>query len=258
MNKLIASVVVALSLVGSTYASDSTKVDFNKQRPTTAVNLKINQDRAILLKGVMDEYSVGDVNAKIKELSETSGDIFLIINSPGGSVVDGFELINNIKSIKSQRKVNTICVVESEAYSMAALTAMFCHKTYMHRHANIMFHEASYGVQGSASQIASRVAFFNTYLGGLNKDVAAQMGIDQGMYEALIAHEFWLTADQATQIGVVDGVIDELLYTVKPKEKSILDEILGSDKDFEYDVVPNPLKDKSSGQGKSDGNSKTN
>jgi len=224
-------------------ATDGVKADLKGNKPVKKVNLLINNDRTVVLRGPVRTNNIEAIMNQIKGFAEVSNDnIFIIINSPGGSVVDGFELITLIKSIKAQKGINTYCAIESEGFSMAAILATFCHRTYMHKYSNIMFHEASYGVKDSATHIKTRVEFMSRYLDTLNKDIAEQMGISLKEYEERILREWWLTAEEAAEYGIVDGVLDNLYYTAKPPSDDPISILFGLETQQDETIVVNPLK----------------
>lgn len=242
--KLRTLVVTALTLMlgVSAFASDSTKVDFSKKRPVKTINLVLPSDRTVVLRGAFTAESVGSVMAKMKEMAATKKDaIYLVINSPGGSVLDGFELIDLIQSLKKGQGIKTTCIVQTEAYSMGALTALYCDKTYMQKHSSIMFHEAAYGVQGSVTQVNQRVEFISKYFDELNQDIADQMGTTKAIYTSLLTPEYWKTANDAAELGIVDGIVDQLYYTVEPTEDRMVT-LFGRD-NKNGNIVINPLRD---------------
>lgn len=223
--KLKSLVVTAFALLLSftAYGSDTTKVDFSKKRTVKTINLILPKEQTVVLRGVFTPQSVGQVMTKMKEIAATKKDIYLVLNSPGGSVIDGEELISLIQTLKKVQGIRTTCVVESMAYSMGALTALYCNQTFMQKHSSIMFHSASYSVQGSAPQIYQRVMFLTNFFDELNQDIANQMGITKEQYVALLSPEYWKTATEAAELGIVDGVVDSLYYTSDPTEDHSLD-----------------------------------
>ena len=242
MNKVLAGIIaLVIGLASPVFASDVTKAHLNK--PTKAKTFKLNVDnnRTVILRGPVREDNVRAIIDQMNDFSlKGNQDIFMIIDSPGGSVVDGFELIDAIRALKVNKGTRVICAVEAEAYSMAALIALFCNQTYMHKHANIMFHQAAFGVQGLANQVFSRVLFMHGYLQRLHQDIATQMGIKVEEYNDLIEDEWWMGAETAASLGIVDGVLDTLFYTAKPPQTNDFSILFGLEK--EPNIVINPLR----------------
>lgn len=180
--------------------------------------LEIDNDRAVLIKGEVEEYNMQYAIEELNKFAaESKKPVYLILNSPGGSVLDGFELVNTMEVLE-QKGIKTICAIETMAYSMAAILAVYCQETYIHKFASIMHHEAAYGIRGSQSRINVRVKFTNDYLDALSTDIAKRLGMTPEDYRAKIHDEWWLTADQAVKAGLADGILNTITYTVKAPE----------------------------------------
>ncbi|MCA9523929.1 MAG: ATP-dependent Clp protease proteolytic subunit [Myxococcales bacterium] len=165
--------------------------------------------RQVHLSGSVSLSKVQGITEKLIKLNSVSHDpIFLMINSPGGSVAAGFVLIDVMKSIESP----VYAVIESAAYSMGAIIAVFCSKRYMYKHATMMFHEASYGTLGEDPSIRSRIGFNSRYLDKLHKEIAARIGMSPKQYRTKIRDGWWLLADEAKKAGVIDEVVEKISY----------------------------------------------
>ncbi|MFO0748895.1 MAG: ATP-dependent Clp protease proteolytic subunit [Myxococcota bacterium] len=134
--------------------------------------------------------------------------IWIRINSPGGSVDAGLILIDTMKSIESP--IN--CVVESSAYSMAAILLTFCDKRYGLPHATYMLHEASYGTAGEDPQNRSKLDFLTKYLDRLHEEIAKNIKMDLKKYRARIRDAWWMLSDEAKSIGLIDEIITNVSY----------------------------------------------
>jgi ATP-dependent Clp protease, protease subunit len=217
MKKFLGYLFIMLFVSGLVFASDITKVNLKGTNKVKNYKLIIDSTRAVVLKGVVQEANITAIKTSLISFKEADPKkpVYIIINSPGGNVIDGFELITLIKSIG----IPTYCAIESEAFSMAAILSQYCTKTYIHKYGALMFHEAAYSMEGSASQIDTRVKFMNNYLYTLETDLALQMGISYDKYVELRSKEWWITAKEAAKFGLVDGVLDELYYTAQPPKK---------------------------------------
>ena len=241
MKYLVALFVAFLSF--NVFASDTTKVNLKKTNEVRRYRLHINPERTVVLKGPVKQHNVVAIMDSMKEMAEISPEtIFLIINSPGGSVVDGFELINLIKTLRHTKGIRTYCAIESEAFSMASLIGLYCHKTFAQKYSSIMFHDAAYGVSGLAFLVKKRVEFMDKYLNMLHEDAAKQMGISLDSYKAKTQHEWWMTAEEAAQFGIVDGVLDYLYYTTPPPPEPAPSPFFFGDDGRDINTVDNPLK----------------
>jgi ATP-dependent Clp protease protease subunit len=146
----------------------------------------------------------------VLEFNEQSHEpIWLVLNSGGGSVEAGLILIDTMRSLKSP----IYCLVESKAYSMAAIILAFCDKRYALDHATIMLHEASYGTAGEDPTNRSRLDFLARYLDGLHVEIAARLKMAPEKYRARIRDAWWLLASEAEKAGVVDAVATSIGYS---------------------------------------------
>ena len=142
--------------------------------------------------------------------------IWLRINSPGGSVDAGLILVDTMKSVEAP----IYCVVESSAYSMAAILLTYCDKKYGMEHATFMLHEASYGTQGEDPQNRSKLDFLTKYLDSLHVQIAKNIGMDLKKYRARIRDAWWMLSDEAKQIGLIDEVITNMGYEEPTLERT--------------------------------------
>lgn len=223
MKNLLLVLALLLS-INSALASDTAKLKVDGVTRVREINLILPPDRTAFLRGRVDESSARPLIKQLQDFAAISNKpIYLLINSPGGSVVDGMEIVNTMRAIKTLLGIRITCVIESEAFSMAAIIQAFCSQTYAQQNSAIMFHQAKYSVQGETAQVLSRVLFITEYLEQINAEVAAQMGIDPAEYRQRILVEWWMTANTAASIGLVDGIVKNLYYTPpQPTEENVI------------------------------------
>lgn len=172
-------------------------------------------DRIAYLTGAVNTKSISAVIKKVLAYdSESHDEIWLMIDSFGGSVDAGFILIDLIKTIKSP--VN--CVVTSKAYSMGAILTVFCKKRYMYEHATMMFHEASYGALGEDPSIRSRIEFNVKYLDRIHSEIAKIIKMPLTDYRERIRDAWWVLAPEAVKANFVDGIVTGVTYRKLPLE----------------------------------------
>lgn len=197
-----------------------------------AKSLKIDGERLIVLKGGINTQSSDKVIKGLNDLDDdTKNRIWLVINSPGGSVPAGLRLAAAMEGTTAP----IYCVVDTRAHSMAAILTQFCDKTYAQKYATIMFHQASFSVGGEESQVSSRYKHTMTYLYALHVEVAKKLNISFGRYRKLIRNEWWMTADQALKAKVIDGVIIGLKYEFDQSQMYSVPFFL--DEDFALEIM---------------------
>jgi ATP-dependent Clp protease, protease subunit len=132
-------------------------------------------------------------------------DIWLYINSPGGSVTAGMAIYDTMNFIGPD--VATICMGLAASMGQFLLGAGAPGKRYSLPHARIMMHQPSGGFQGQASDIAiqaEQLAFIKKLMA---ERIAEQTGQTVEQIQADSERDRWFTADQAKEYGIVDKVI---------------------------------------------------
>ena len=132
-------------------------------------------------------------------------DIWLYINSPGGSVSAGMAIYDTMNFIGPH--VATICMGMAASMGQFLLCAGEPGKRYSLPHARIMMHQPSGGFQGQASDIAiqaEQLAFIKRLMA---ERIAEHTGQTVEQIQADSERDRWFTADQAKEYGIVDKVI---------------------------------------------------
>jgi ATP-dependent Clp protease, protease subunit len=132
-------------------------------------------------------------------------DIWLYINSPGGSVTAGMAIYDTMNFIGPH--VATICMGLAASMGQFLLGAGEPGKRFSLPHARIMMHQPSGGFQGQASDIAiqaEQLAFIKKLMA---ERIAEHTGQTVEQIQADSERDRWFTADQAKEYGIVDKVI---------------------------------------------------
>ena len=173
--------------------------------------LKLTKDNTAVLFGVVDSTSVSDVMQQIQKLDSSlkSGyPINLVLYTPGGSIQDGLELIEYLKSVN--RPINTVTVF---AASMGFQIAQNLGKRYILQNGVLMSHKAAGGFEGEFgdgnSQIDSRYGLWMDRILEMDQQTVARTGGKQTLksYRSAYQNELWLTGAKATAGGYADQVI---------------------------------------------------
>jgi ATP-dependent Clp protease protease subunit len=166
-------------------------------------------DRIVNLNGPITDSMIMKAQTKLYKLDEASHDpVWIRINSGGGSVQAGLILLDTMKALKSP----TRCLVESKAYSMAAILLVFCDERYALDHATIMLHEASFGLQGEDPTNRSRMDFITKYLDGIHVEIAEILDMKVDAYRAKLRDAWWLLADEALKARIIDAIVHHIVY----------------------------------------------
>jgi ATP-dependent protease ClpP protease subunit len=129
------------------------------------------------------------------------------INSPGGSIFDGYNAYSEILSLR-ERGVHVTATVTGMAASMASVICMACDEVRMVPHAKMMIHEASQTVRGNAGELRKAADL----LDGLSEDIAGiyseRTGKPLDEVREMMKAETWMSAKQAVDLGFANEVFD--------------------------------------------------
>ena len=139
------------------------------------------------------------------ESEDPEKDIYMYINSPGGSVTAGLAIYDTMQYIKPE--VSTLCV--GQAASMAAwlLAAGTKGKRFALPHARIMIHQPLGGVQGQATDIDIQAREIIRLREQMNNILVKHTGQSLKKIEKDTDRDLFLTGKQAVEYGLVDEVI---------------------------------------------------
>lgn len=172
----------------------------------------VPESQIVFLEGEVGE-NVQLVSDELKSKSKAGKELYLLINSPGGSVLDGSLLLSTMESLPV--KVNTVCT--KLCASMAFVIHQFGAKRMMVDRAIIMAHPAAGGVQGSLDQMQSRLSVITRYVMKVNETIAKRAGLSVDAFRNLYLPELWLDSEDATSKHFNDQIVD-INTTAKPKQ----------------------------------------
>lgn len=187
-----------------------------KLKPTSYDEYKLimhHQQRELFLEDVDSESSrelvraIVDFNREDEILPiEKRKPIYLYINSYGGSVTDAYAIVDAIQMSKTP--IHTVCV--GTAYSAGGIILISGHKRSMYPRASFMFHEGSAGMFGDAGKVKDTMKFYEKQLKELEKFILTKTKITPELYEQKLSNDWYLTADECLQHGIIDSVSDTL------------------------------------------------
>ena len=128
--------------------------------------------------------------------------IHIRMNTPGGNVFDGTAMANIIK----QHKSHTIIHIDGLAASIGSIIALAGDETYMAENAFFMFHEAWTITIGNADNLREDAKLLDKIDGVLANTYAQKTGKEEKDIKKLMRAETWLTADEALEMGMIDGI----------------------------------------------------
>jgi ATP-dependent Clp protease, protease subunit len=168
---------------------------------------RLLKERIIFMVGPVEDYMANLVVAQLLflESENPDKDVFLYINSPGGSVSAGLAIFDTMNFIKPD--VSTLCTGMAASMGAFLLAAGAKGKRIALPNASVMIHQPSGGARGPASDIEISAREILKTREQLNKILAERTGQPLEKVARDVERDFWLSANEAKEYGVVDQVI---------------------------------------------------
>jgi ATP-dependent Clp protease protease subunit len=141
-------------------------------------------------------------------------DIYLYINSPGGSVSAGLGIFDTMNHIRPD--VSTICLGLAASMGAFLLSAGAKGKRMSLPHSRIMIHQPLGGAQGQATDIEIQAREILYLKKRLNQHLADHTGQPLSRIEEDTERDFFMSAEEATQYGLIDQVINRRPSVANP------------------------------------------
>ena len=170
---------------------------------------RLLKDRIIFLGTAIDDTVANLVVAQLLflESEDPDKDISIYINSPGGSVTAGLAIYDTMQYIKPD--VSTICIGMAASMGAVLLTAGAKGKRIALPNSRIMIHQPMGGMQGQASDIEIHAKEILKTRAKLNEILAKHTGQPLERIEADTDRDFYMSAEEAQQYGIVDKIIEK-------------------------------------------------
>ncbi|UHR03583.1 ATP-dependent Clp endopeptidase proteolytic subunit ClpP [Peptoniphilus sp. GNH] len=169
---------------------------------------RLLKDRIIFLTGEVNDVMADLVVAQLLflESEDPDKDIQVYINSPGGSVSAGFAIYDTMQYIKCD--VSTICVGMAASMGAMLLLSGTKGKRFALPNSEIMIHQPLGGASGQASDIMIHAEKIIEIRKRLNKIISERTGQDLKKVEKDTDRDYFLSAKEAMDYGIVDKVIE--------------------------------------------------
>ncbi len=170
---------------------------------------RLLNDRIVMLNEEVNSASASVIVAQLLflESQDPTKDISLYINSPGGSVTDGFAIYDTMNYIKCD--VSTICIGMAASMGAFLLSAGAKGKRIALPNSEIMIHQPSGGTQGQATDMEIHTRRILDMRNRLNKILADNTGQPFDVIAKDTNRDNFMTAQQALEYGLIDKVIDK-------------------------------------------------
>jgi ATP-dependent Clp protease protease subunit len=168
---------------------------------------RLLKERIIFLPSYIEDDMANLVIAQMLflEAEDPDKDVYLYVNSPGGSVTAGMAIYDTMQYVKPA--VSTICMGQAASMGALLLCAGAKGKRFALPHSRIMIHQPLAGVQGQATDIDIQAREILRIRDELNKILLHHTGQALERIAKDTDRDFFMTAEQAKEYGIVDQVI---------------------------------------------------
>jgi ATP-dependent Clp protease protease subunit len=187
--------------------------DITMRAPSSGMNLndsvyeRLLRERIVFLGSQVDDPIANQICAQLLLLSaeDPERDIYLYINSPGGSVSAGMAIYDTMQYVEND--IATVAMGLAASMGQFLLCAGTKGKRYATPHARIMMHQPSGGLGGTASDIAIQAEQMLYTKKILQERIAFHTGQTVEQVERDADRDRWFTAEEAKDYGFVDHVV---------------------------------------------------
>lgn len=168
---------------------------------------RLLKERVIFLTGQVEDHMANLVVAQLLflESENPDKDIYLYINSPGGSVTAGMSIYDTMQFIKPD--VSTVCIGQAASMGAFLLAGGAKGKRHCLPNSRVMIHQPLGGFQGQASDIAIHAQEILGIKQKLNQMLADHTGQPLEIIERDTDRDNFMSASQAMEYGLVDSVL---------------------------------------------------
>lgn len=182
-----------------------------EERPMNVASMdvfsRLMMDRIIFLGEGINDYVANIVTAQLLFMDSVDRvrDIQMYINSPGGSVYAGLGIYDTMQFVSPD--VSTICTGIAASMGAVLMTAGARGKRSALRHSRIMIHQPSGAIGGQASDIQITAREIRKIKDELDNIIAEHSGKDPEQVALDRDRDFWMTAQEAKEYGLIDEVL---------------------------------------------------
>jgi ATP-dependent Clp protease, protease subunit len=168
---------------------------------------RLLKDRIIFLGTPIDDTVANLIMAQLLHLEseDPDKDVWLYINSPGGSITSLFAIYDTMQYIRPE--VNTVCMGMAASAAAVILAGGQKGKRFALPHARVMLHQPHGGAQGQATDIEIQAKLIIQMREQLNHILADHTGQQYEKVASGTERDYWLLAPEAKDYGVVDAIL---------------------------------------------------
>ncbi len=168
---------------------------------------RLLKDRIVFLGNQVSDNLANLVIAQLLflEADDPDKDIYLYINSPGGSVTAALAMYDTIQYIKPD--VVTICMGQAASAGALLLASGTEGKRYALPYSRVMIHQPAGGIQGKATEAEIHIKELLRIRETLNEILSNHTGRSLEQIKKDVEQDYFMTAEEAVEYGIIDEVI---------------------------------------------------
>lgn len=165
--------------------------------------IELNKQNLITLRGEIDEQLTSEIIGKINKFSNNH--VYLYITSPGGSVIEGLQIIDQLQTL-SHRNIKLSCIADFAA-SMAFIIFQSCPNRYITTSSILMQHQMSLKLNGNIENINTYLEFINDIGTNLDELQAAKLKISIEEFRKKINNDWWMNYKSIIKANAADSIV---------------------------------------------------
>lgn len=167
---------------------------------------RLLKERIIILNGEIDDSVANSVVAQLLYLDGVNNEeIFIYINSPGGSITAGMAIYDTMNFISSS--VSTICVGMAASMAAFLLSSGEKGKRFCLENSEVMIHQPLGGAQGQATEIKIAAERILKLKKKLNKILSLNTGKSLRKIEKDTERDYFMDSSEALKYGIIDDIL---------------------------------------------------
>lgn len=171
--------------------------------PEKILSIELTKHNLITLRGVIDDEITADLVRKMNKFIKPQ--LYLYITSPGGSVMEGLQIIDQIKTL-SEKDVKVICIADFAA-SMAFAIFQSCPIRYVTSSSILMQHQMSLGIKGNLYNLENYLEFVKQMDNDLDMLQSIRLGLEINNFKNKIMNDWWMGGKSILSNNAADKMV---------------------------------------------------
>jgi ATP-dependent Clp protease protease subunit len=213
--RLITFSVGIFLLLNSVQICSASMFSGNKNRNDNMYNdvLQMTNDNTVVIRGEISEDSASDFISDIHKIAnnedaEAVNDIYVFLMTPGGSVIDGYNIIQTLDAWTLAGK-NITCIADT-AYSMGFSILQACTNRYVLKGSSVMQHQMSFGLEGQLENNKNRFKFIESIGREMDNQQSERLGLSYEDFKKKTLSDWWLFGNSIVEENVADKMVNVL------------------------------------------------